>query len=59
MDYLFKKLDAKYAKYIVTEAIGSYSYRLNTPQGIYNVFYIRLIKLVTMNPLPGQILHEL
>jgi hypothetical protein len=53
MDHLSKKLDAKYAKYIVTEVVGSYSYRLDTPPGIYNIFYIRLLKLVTMNPLLG------
>jgi hypothetical protein len=58
MDYLSKKLDAKYAKYTVTEVIGSYSYRLNTPPGIHNVFYICLLKPATMNPLPGQVLHE-
>jgi hypothetical protein len=48
-----KKLDAKYAKYTVTEVIGSHSYRLDTPPGIHNVFYIRLLKPVQMNPLPG------
>jgi len=53
MDYLSKKLDTKYTKYMVIEVIGSYSYRLDTPPGIYNVFYIRLLKLVTTNPLPG------
>jgi hypothetical protein len=59
MDYLSKKLDAKYTKYTVTEVIGSYSYRLDTPPGIHNIFYIYLLKLVIINPLPGQVLHKL
>jgi hypothetical protein len=53
MDCLSKKLDAKYAKYIVIEIVSSYSYRLDTPLGIYNVFYTRLLKLVKSSPLPG------
>jgi hypothetical protein len=43
----------KYAKYIVIEIVSSYSYKLNTLLGIYNVFYIRLLKLVKSSPLPG------
>jgi hypothetical protein len=58
-DYLSKKLDTKYTKYIVTEVIGSHSYRLDTPPGIHNIFYIHLLKPATTNPLPGQVLHEL
>jgi hypothetical protein len=48
-----KKLDAKYAKYTVTEVIGSHNYKLDTPLGIHSVFYTRLLKLVQTNPLPG------
>jgi hypothetical protein len=53
-----KKLDAKYAKYTVTEVIGSHSYRLDTPPGIHNVFHTRLLKPAKSNPLPGQVIHE-
>jgi hypothetical protein len=57
-DRLSKKLDAKYAKYIVTEVVGSHSYRLDILPGIHNVFHTRLLKPATTNPLPGQVLHE-
>jgi hypothetical protein len=53
MDRPLKKLDAKYAKYIVIEIVSSHSYRLDTLLGIYNMFYIRLLKLVKSSPLPG------
>jgi len=53
-----KKLDAKYAKYIITEIINSYSYKLNTLLGIYNVFYTRLLKPVKSSPLLGQVIYE-
>jgi len=59
MDRLLKKLDAKYTKYIVIEIISSYSYRLNILLGIYNMFYIRLLKLVKLSPLPGQVIYKL
>jgi hypothetical protein len=57
-DRLSKKLDTKYTKYTVTEVIGSYSYRLDTPPGIHDIFYTRLLKPATTNPLLGQVLHE-
>ena len=53
MDRPSKKLDAKYAKYTVTEIVSSHSYRLDTPPGIHNVFYIRLLKLAKSSPLPS------
>jgi hypothetical protein len=58
-DHLSKKLDTKYTKYTVTEVVGSHSYRLDIPPGIHDMFYIRLLKLATTNPLPGQVLYEL
>jgi len=51
-------LDAKYAKYIVIEIVSSHSYRLDILLGIYNVFYIRLLKPVKSSPLPGQVIYE-
>ena len=53
MDCLLKKLDVKYAKYIVIEIVSSYSYRLDILLEIYNVFYTRLLKLTKSSPLPG------
>jgi len=41
----------KYTKYIVVEAIGSYSFRLNIPPGIYNMFYSKLLWLAIIDPL--------
>jgi hypothetical protein len=58
MDRPSKKLDTKYAKYIVTEIISSHSYRLDTPPGIYNVFYTHLLKPVKSSPLPSQVIHK-
>ncbi|PMD31752.1 hypothetical protein L207DRAFT_500811 [Hyaloscypha variabilis F] len=49
-DYLIKKLDAKYAKYTILEALGLYNFHLDTPLEIYNVFYNRLLKLVIIDP---------
>jgi hypothetical protein len=58
MDRPSKKLDAKYTKYMVTEIVSSYSYRLDTPPGIYNVFYTRLLKLAKSSLLLGQVIHK-
>jgi len=58
-DRPLKKLDAKYTKYTVTEIVNSYSYRLDTLPGIYNVFYMRLLKLTKPNLLPGQVIYKL
>jgi hypothetical protein len=49
-----KKLDAKHAKFTVTEVIGSHSYRLDTPPGIEDVFHSQLLRPAAMDPLPSQ-----
>ncbi|ERF69051.1 hypothetical protein EPUS_08401 [Endocarpon pusillum Z07020] len=49
-----KKLDDKYAKYTITEVIGSHSYRLDTPPGIHNVFHSMLLRPASYDLLPGQ-----
>jgi len=43
MNRLTKNLDMKYTKYIVIEVIVSYSFWLNIPLGIYNIFYSKLL----------------
>jgi hypothetical protein len=48
-----KKLDAKYAKFTILEAIGSYSYRLDMPPGIHDIFHSQLLRLALYDPLPS------
>jgi hypothetical protein len=50
-----KKLDAKHAKFTVTEVVGSHSYRLDTPSRIHNVFHSQLLRLASYDPLPSQV----
>jgi hypothetical protein len=50
-----KKLDAKYAKFTVTEVIGTHSCRLDTPPGVHLVFHNKLLRLAATDPLPSQI----
>lgn len=50
-----KKLDAKQAKFTVTEIVGSHSYRLDTPPGIHNVFHSKLLRLASYDPLTSQV----
>ena len=49
-----KKLDAKYQKYTIIEAVGSHSFRLDTPPGIHNVFHSRRLKLAATDPFTSQ-----
>jgi transposase InsO family protein len=53
-----KKLDQRHALYTILEVMGSHTYRLNTPPGIHNVFHTKLLRPVTSEPLPGQVVHE-
>jgi len=51
MKRLLKKFNSKNTKYKVIEVISSYSYRLNIPPGIRNIFYSQLLYLVVIDPL--------
>ena len=48
-----KKLDQKNAKYRVIKVIGLYAIRLNTRPGVYNFFYIDIIRPSSTDPLPS------
>jgi hypothetical protein len=50
ISWLLKKLDYKNTKFIIIEVISSYSYWLNTPPRIYNIFYITLLRPAINNP---------
>lgn len=53
-----RKLDARYAKFTITEVIGSHSFRLDIPPGAHNVFHSRLLRPANSSPLPGQIVDD-
>ena len=53
-DRLYKKLDWKNAKYMVLKVISSHNYKLDTPPGIYNVFYASLLKRAAADPFLNQ-----
>lgn len=49
-----KKLDSRYARYQVLEAVGGDSYRLNTPPGAHNVFHVDRLHQAPSDPLLSQ-----
>lgn len=49
-----KKLDTKYTKYIILEAIGSYNFCLDILLEIYNIFFNKFLKLAVTDPFPSQ-----
>ena len=51
-------MDWKYAKFTVTGVIGSYNYRLDMPLGIYNIFYIKLLRLAATDPFDSQVTDD-
>ena len=53
-----QSLDHRYTKFTVLEVLGSYNYWLDTPPSIYNVFYTRLLRPASTDPLPGQVVTE-
>ena len=53
-DRPYKKLDWKNRKYTVLEVIFNYSYKLNTPPGIHDIFHTNLLKRAADNPFPNQ-----
>ena len=59
IDRLCKKLDWKNAKYTVLEVISSYSYRLDTPPGIHNVFHASLLRRAAADPFLNQCQDDL
>ena len=50
MNRPYKKLNWKNIKYTVLKVIFNHNYRLDTPLGIYNVFYASLLKRVATDP---------
>ncbi|KAF4310821.1 hypothetical protein GTA08_BOTSDO13627 [Botryosphaeria dothidea] len=50
-----KKLDNKAAKFTVIEVVGSYSYKLDIPGAVHNVFNVDLLRPAGTDPLPSQV----
>jgi hypothetical protein len=53
-DRLSKKLDYKHAKFTVLEKISTYTYYLDVPGSIHNVFHTALLRPASENPFPSQ-----
>ena len=53
-----KKLDQKNIKYTIIKVIGSYSYYLNTPPGIYNIFHLFLLRTASLDPFESQVSYN-
>lgn len=49
-----KRSDARHAKYTITAKIRFYAVRLDTPAGVYNIFYAALLGPVHIDPFPSQ-----
>ena len=47
-----KKLDTKQAKYTIFENIKFHNFKLNTPPGIRNVFYVNKLRAVSTEFFP-------
>lgn len=53
-----KKLCELHGIFRVLEAVGNNAYRLDTPPGIHNVFNATLLRPVSNDPLPSQVVDE-
>ena len=54
----YKKLRWLVYSYKVIEHIGTYTYYLDTPSRIYNIFYISLLQSQSANLLPLQVVNK-
>jgi hypothetical protein len=50
-----KKLEDRATKFTITEVVGPYSYRLDLPYGVHNVFNVDLLRPAASDPFPSQI----
>ena len=54
MDRPCKNVDYKNTKYTVLEVISNYNYKLDTPPGIYSMFYVSLSKRTSRDSFLNQ-----
>ncbi len=59
MNCLYKKFNAKNAKYIIVKKISSHFFCLNTLLSIYNVFHSVMLQSAVMNALSFQCTTDL